>query len=184
MREATAAIRKDENKGRTMVHARLPWSSEPTEARAGMREAMTSPTTSSMIAALMRIVPIRDCWRGVSFSRVRVYAIGSVSSGVEPAVPGKVSVSSSRLSVDAETAAFFVMLLRAAKVVPRLVEDNAAPAANASRVLYPKLVSRRAKDRTMGAEIPVTAQTIDKGRLDIKTGRLVESPPRDTSENL
>ena len=123
---------------------------------------------------------MRDCWRGVSFSfsRGKVDVTGSVSIGVERAVAGWESLSD-RLRLDTDTVTvLFVTLLRAAKVVPRLVDDKAAPAAKASRGLYPKPVCRRAKDSAVGVAIPVSAQKIDKGRLDSRTGRLVESPPR------
>ena len=55
----------------------------------------------------------------------------------------------------------FVTLLSAASVVPRLVEDKAAPAANASRGRYPKPTLSRAIERAIGRPIPVRAQKME-----------------------
>lgn len=53
-----------------IVHARplFPdWEVEDwTRASAGITAAMTRPTTSSMIAALINTVPMRDCWKDVA----------------------------------------------------------------------------------------------------------------------
>ena len=63
--EVPTAIKNEESNGLTIVHARLPFVVTPElesiEANAGMREAIKSPTTSSMMAALMRTVPMRVC---------------------------------------------------------------------------------------------------------------------------
>ena len=87
---------------------------------------------SSIIAALMRMVPMRDCWRATCFLG-GACALGLVSSGVEQGVA--VWELSSRLGLDTGRTVLLVTPFKAANVVPRLVDDRAAPAANASRGL-------------------------------------------------
>ena len=62
---ATTAMSKDDSSGRIIVQASSPLSvrdvADSARANAGITAAMTRPTTSSMIAALISIVPIRDC---------------------------------------------------------------------------------------------------------------------------
>lgn len=67
MRGEMTAISREDSKGRIMVQAREPRLScefsDCADDRAGITAAMTRPMTSSIIAALIRTVPIRDRWR-------------------------------------------------------------------------------------------------------------------------
>ena len=78
----------------------------------------------------------------------------------------------------------FVTLLSAASVVPRLVEDKAAPAANASRGRYPKPTLSRAIERAIGRPIPVRAQKMERGRFERRSGRLVDKPPGSRTKTI
>jgi hypothetical protein len=62
------------------------------------------------------------------------------------------------------------------KVVPRLVEHKAAPAAKAWRGVASKSL-RREKDRAMGTAIPVMATADDSHRLALSDWNDVDRPP-------
>jgi hypothetical protein len=62
------------------------------------------------------------------------------------------------------------------KVVPRLVEQRAAPAANDwSGVAFTRL--SRAKERPIGTAIPVTATETHRRKFAFMAANDVESPP-------
>lgn len=101
---------------------------------------MTRPTTSSMIAALINTVPMRDCWKEVAAGSVvsEVDETACCTGDGERVVGREQSIAllfgvagpSDPLS-EAELESL-VTLFSAARVVPRLVEESAAPAAKAS----------------------------------------------------
>jgi hypothetical protein len=97
---------------------------------------MTSPITSSIIAALVRTTPSLDCAKPLVLSTV--------------------------------------------KVVPRLVEDNAAPAAKHCSGVA-SITDRRMKESPMGKLIPVIATQRDNKRLALREGRDVDKPPASVS---
>ncbi len=152
------------------------------DASAGMRAAITRPITSSIIAALMSTVPIRDCWREGSGGRVGVNAFPSslprevLARGIEASTLACVEPGV-RYVIFSVALQDFVTLLSAASVVPRLVEDKAAPAANASSGRYPKPALSNANERAIGNPMPVRAHTMERGRFESRTGRLVDNPP-------
>jgi hypothetical protein len=93
---------------------------------------ITSPTTSSIIAALLNTVP--------------------------------------SLVLDNP------LVLRIVKVVPRLVEQSAAPAAKAwSGVALER--DCRTNERAMGKLIPVMATAVERKRLAFRERKFVSSPP-------
>jgi hypothetical protein len=65
---------------------------------------------------------------------------------------------------------------RVVKVVPRDVEQSAAPAANAWRGVALRR-EIRIKERAIGAETPVAATRLESARLERRVRRFVESPP-------
>lgn len=141
---AMNAMSTDASSGRTTGHAMLlPPTAEVsccTSASAGMTAATTSPTTSSMIAALMSTVPMRDCFSefwGVGPGD-SVAEVSARCAGESVRVRGRAQVVRSESTVSVrplvrEAEEDLAALLSAASVVPRLSEESAAPAANASR---------------------------------------------------
>lgn len=101
--------------------------------RLEMTCTMTRPTTSSIMAALVRTTPKRDL--------------------VSPLVVSTV------------------------KVVPKLVEQSAAPAANACNGVAPKR-PWRTKESPIGALMPVIATPIDNRRLAFREEKEVARPPK------
>jgi hypothetical protein len=93
---------------------------------------MTRPTTSSIIAAVVKTVPRRVADKP--------------------------------------------LVLRTVKVVPRLVEHSAAPAAKACTGVAPTSV-RRTKERAMGKAIPVIATATERNKLAFREEKLVSRPP-------
>lgn len=67
---------------------------------------------------------------------------------------------------------------RTVKVVPKLVEHKAAPAANACRGVAPAN-PWRANDRPIGTQIPVSATAIDRVMLALRDWKDVERPPEE-----
>lgn len=68
------------------------------------------------------------------------------------------------------------LVLRIVKVVPKLVEQSAAPAAKAwSGVALER--DCRTKERAMGKLIPVIATRVERARLAFRERKLVDSPP-------
>jgi hypothetical protein len=65
---------------------------------------------------------------------------------------------------------------RTVKVVPRLVEHRAAPAAKACTDVAPTN-SCRIKERAMGTRIPVTATAEERKRLAFRDLKLLDRPP-------
>ena len=120
----------DTRMGRRIVTTDTPLSGEP---RLEMTWTMTSPTTSSSIAALVRITPRR---------------------------------------VDVK-----LLERRRAKVVPRLVEQRAAPAAKLCSV---EAFTRgfKVKDKPTGIAIPVRATPSDSPRLALRDWNDVSRPPK------
>lgn len=59
-------MRRDDSNGRIRIHARSEWDEDDDcrSASAGMSAAITRPTTSSIIAALVSTVPILVCCNG------------------------------------------------------------------------------------------------------------------------
>lgn len=115
-------------RGRTTVTA-LKDSDSP---RLEMTCTMTRPTTSSIIAAVVKTVPRRVADKP--------------------------------------------LVLRIVKVVPRLVEQSAAPAAKACTGVAPTMISRT-KERAMGKAIPVIATATERNRLAFREEKLVSRPP-------
>jgi hypothetical protein len=68
------------------------------------------------------------------------------------------------------------LVLKIVNVVPRLVEQRAAPAAKAWMGVAPTR-GRRTKDKAMGKDIPVSATAIDRERFVFNAVKLVDSPP-------
>ena len=68
------------------------------------------------------------------------------------------------------------LVLRTVNVVPRLVEHNAAPAANAWRFDAPAKALRM-KDSAIGTQMPVRATRMDKKRFALREVMDVDSPP-------
>jgi hypothetical protein len=65
---------------------------------------------------------------------------------------------------------------RIVNVVPKLVEHNAAPAANACKAV-PSTILWRVNERAMGRQIPVTATAIDSKRFAFRARKEVDNPP-------
>lgn len=100
--------------------------------RLEMTSTMTSPTTSSSIAAVVRTVPSRVADNPV--------------------------------------------VLKIVKVVPKLVEQSAAPAAKACMGVAPTRGSKT-KERAMGKEIPVIATATERKRFAFREEKFVSRPP-------
>lgn len=127
----TTAKASETRTGRTTVAGAIS-TSPPPPPRLDMIWTMTRPTTSSIMAAVLRTLPSR---------------------------------------VDARP-----LVLSTVKVVPRLVEHRAAPAAKHCRYDAPA-AGTNAKDRAMGAAMPVSATHADSSRLAFMVEREVERPP-------
>lgn len=75
------------------------------------------------------------------------------------------------------------LVLRTANVVPRLVEQSAAPAAKAWRgVALASL--RRTKDKAIGNEMPVSATATERWMLALRDLNDVERPPARVSRYI
>lgn len=70
--------------------------------------------------------------------------------------------------------------LNRVKVVPRLVEQRAAPAAKAWRGVAFAMPIKE-KDKTIGMMMPVDATATESSRFDLRAAQDVESPPSKTS---
>ena len=92
-----SAMRRDDNSGRINGHAREDWDGDEDfrSASAGMSAAITRPTTSSMIAALVRTVPILVCCSGKDVDG----GIENIEPGDEDVCPG-LSVLRETLAAD------------------------------------------------------------------------------------
>jgi hypothetical protein len=86
----------------------------------------------------------------------------SIIAALESTTPKRVSVSP--------------LVARTVKVVPSEVEHSAAPAAKACTGVIGNR-PRRAKERPMGAAIPVRATAEDRKRFARRDFRLLEIPP-------
>ena len=68
------------------------------------------------------------------------------------------------------------LVLRIVNVVPRLVEQSAAPAANAwSGIAFDR--DCRTNERAMGKPIPVIATAVERNRFAFRERKFVSSPP-------
>ena len=68
------------------------------------------------------------------------------------------------------------LVLRIVNVVPKLVEQSAAPAANAwSGVAFER--DCRTNERAMGKPIPVIATAVERNRFALRERKFVSSPP-------
>jgi hypothetical protein len=124
---ATTANARETRIGRTTVTGlMLP------PPRFDMTWTITRPTTSSIMAALVKTTPSREDDNPLAASTV--------------------------------------------KVVPRLVEQSAAPAAKAWRGVAPRS-PRREKESAIGRAMPVTATAEERRRLALRDLKEVERPP-------
>jgi hypothetical protein len=74
------------------------------------------------------------------------------------------------------------LVFRTVKVVPRLVEHRAAPAANAWRdVAFAR--RRRENESPIGKQMPVMATAMERKRLAFSADIDVERPPKGSSSN-
>lgn len=62
-------------------------------------------------------------------------------------------------------------------MVPKEVAERAAPAAKDWRGVVPGRKNRSVKEREIGRRIPVVATAAERGRLERRGAREVESPP-------
>jgi hypothetical protein len=127
VRGATIANASDTTTGLTTVTAlMLP------PPRFEMTCTITRPTTSSIIAALVRTIPSLECERPLE--------------------------------------------ARTVKVVPKLVEHRAAPAAKAWRGVALRSPCRE-NDRAIGNTIPVRATAEERARFSLRDLKEVDRPP-------
>jgi hypothetical protein len=68
------------------------------------------------------------------------------------------------------------LVLKRVKVVPKLVEQSAAPAANAWNDEAP-IIGERINDRPMGATMPVSATRVDRPMFALRAENDVDKPP-------
>ena len=73
-------------------------------------------------------------------------------------------------------------VFRTVKVVPKLVEHRAAPAANAWRdVAFAR--RKRENERPIGKQMPVAAMAMERKTLAFSADKDVERPPKGSSSN-
>ena len=110
--------------------------------------------------------------------------VTALNAGEDPRVeitctiirPTTSSIMAAEVSTTPKREEVRLLLLRRVNVVPRLVEQRAAPAANAWRGEAPTR-GERMKERPIGAAIPVVATKMERSRLAFRAEKDVDKPP-------